>query len=316
MVLLTSVNVLGTRHLDNATEDLPCRRSGDASADVKVEIEALAHEYEQRYGVDMTILRPGLIYGPRDRHNVPQMIRALRRGKFAFIGSRDHVAPIVHVSDVVQAILSAGRTPSSQGRVYHITDGSRTTIGQFVDRLAELVGCPPPRKVLPYAVPLPGLFRLRVPRLRCGSIEAVRRSREPACVTSAPRAFSASTAHRKELGYVPHVPTGRIKTAVEWMKEHAHGQFPSPELSVKCCESASGRSCGSTGHSPTLPSRSPRLPRACRGTRRTALDTLLTRQFRVGPLPPRVPVRSVSRSDPPLCAPRASRFASRWATAP
>src|SRR5262249_60746293 len=83
-VLLTSVNVLGTRHLDLAGEDTPCRRSGDAAADVKIEIEALARKYEQDHGVDVTILRPGLIYGPRDWHNSPQMIRALRRGKCAF----------------------------------------------------------------------------------------------------------------------------------------------------------------------------------------------------------------------------------------
>src|SRR5262245_42783513 len=71
-VLLTSVNVLGTRNLERAGEDAPVRRSGDAAADVKIEIEALAREYEQRHGVDVTILRPAMIYGPGDRHNVPQ----------------------------------------------------------------------------------------------------------------------------------------------------------------------------------------------------------------------------------------------------
>jgi nucleoside-diphosphate-sugar epimerase len=226
VVLLTSVNVLGTRHLEHATEDLPCRRSGDASADVKIEIEALAQEYAQRHGVDTTILRPGLIYGPRDRHNLPQMIRALRRGKFAFIGSRENLAPIVHVSDVVQAILLAGRTPESRGRVYHVTDGSHTTIGQFIDRIAELIGSRGPTKVLPYAVPRLGCFAFEM----LGALR-LHRGRPPITRSSlrhlgTSRFFSIARA-QKELGYVPRVLYREgLKNAVAWIEEHSHGQVP------------------------------------------------------------------------------------------
>jgi nucleoside-diphosphate-sugar epimerase len=222
-VLLTSVNVLGTRHFDASTEDLPCRRSGDSAADVKVAIEELAHEYEQRHGVDTTILRPGMIYGPRDRHNLPQMIRALRRGKFAFLGSRDNVAPIVYVSDVVQAMLLAGQNAAARGRAYHITDGSRTTIGQFIDRLAELIGCPPPRKVLPYAVPYLGclafewLARLHLYRGRPPIVRNTLRH------LGTSRFFGIERA-KKELGYVPQVPyLEGLSIAVKWLEEHSDG---------------------------------------------------------------------------------------------
>lgn len=222
-VILTSVNVLGTRNLDDATEDLPCRRSHDASADVKIEIEALTNEYVQRHNVDAVILRPGLIYGPRDRHNLPQMARALRRGKFAFLGSRDNIAPIVYISDVVDAIVLAGRTPASRGRIYHITDGSRTTIGQFVDRLAELIRCPPPRKVLPYAVPylacvlFDALAALRLYRGRPPISRASFRHLATSRLVSIERAT-------QELGYAPRIFYQEgLSTAVKWMEEHAHG---------------------------------------------------------------------------------------------
>ncbi len=161
-VLLTGLIVLGARHLDAATEDLPYRRTGDPASDVKIEIEQMAWEYEQRHGVDVTVLRPGLIYGPRDRRNLPQMIRALRRGGFAYIRSRSNVMPIVYISDMVQAMRLAARTPAARGRAYHITDGSHTSIGEFIDCLAGLLGCPPPRKELPFVVPYLGclLFEL------------------------------------------------------------------------------------------------------------------------------------------------------------
>jgi nucleoside-diphosphate-sugar epimerase len=156
LVLLSSINVLGSRDLGAATEDLPCRRSHDPASDVKIEAEALALDYHRRHGVEVTMLRPGFIYGPGDPHNVPRLARAIERGKFAFLGSRDNVVPIVHVGDVAAAMLQAAATPAAAGRIYHITDGSRTTIGSFVDRLAELLGCPRPQKVLPFFVPYLG----------------------------------------------------------------------------------------------------------------------------------------------------------------
>src|SRR5262249_40521766 len=92
-VLLSSVNVLGSCNLDPATEDLPWRSSNDPAADVKIEAELLAREYAKR-GVDLVVVRPGFVYGPRDRHNLPRLAHAVERGKFVFIGSRDHVVPI------------------------------------------------------------------------------------------------------------------------------------------------------------------------------------------------------------------------------
>jgi nucleoside-diphosphate-sugar epimerase len=153
VVLVSSINVLGTRNLDPATEELPCRKSSDPAADVKIEAEQIALACHQQSGLPVTILRPGFVYGPGDPHNLPRLASAIQRGKFSFLGSRDNVVPIVHVNDVVQALLLAGSIPEAAGRVYHITDGSRTTIGQFVDEMARLLGCPSPGKTLPLFVP-------------------------------------------------------------------------------------------------------------------------------------------------------------------
>jgi nucleoside-diphosphate-sugar epimerase len=204
LVLLSSINVLGSRNLDAATEDLPCRRSHDPAADVKIAAEALALDYHRRHGVDVTILRPGFIHGPGDSHNVPRLARALQRGKFAFLGSRDNVVPIVHVSDVANAMLHAAATPAAAGRIYHIADGSRTTIGAFADRLAELLGCPPPQKVLPFFVPYLGCVVFEL-------LAALRLRRAPAPINRAALRFLGTSRFvdirraRAELGYSPLV---------------------------------------------------------------------------------------------------------------
>jgi nucleoside-diphosphate-sugar epimerase len=203
-VLLTGVIVLGARSHDGATEDQPYHRSGDLSHDVKIEIEQMAWEYERQHGVDVTVLRPGLIYGPRDRRNLPQMIRALRGGKFAYIGSRDNVMPIVYVSDMVQAMRLAARTPEARGRAYHITDGTRTTLGEFIDCLAGLLDCKPPKTVLPFFVPYLGCPFFE-------SLAALRLYRGRAPITRTNLNFLGYSRHfdisraQKELGYKPTI---------------------------------------------------------------------------------------------------------------
>ena len=149
IVLLSGLSVLGVRNLDRATEDLPRRRRGDPEIDAKVEAENLALQYHERYGLDVTILRASFIYGPRDRRNFPNLLQAIRRGKFVYVGSRHNLLPLVYVEDMVRALLLAGRSTHAGGRIYHVADGTRTTLEEIIEFLAHSLGVKPPHRVLP-----------------------------------------------------------------------------------------------------------------------------------------------------------------------
>jgi nucleoside-diphosphate-sugar epimerase len=149
VVLLSSLHVLGIGNLNPASEDLPYRRTKDAAANAKIDMEQMALASAREGAPSLVILRPGVIYGADDPHNLPKLISAIRRGKFIHLVSRNNIVPIVHVDDVAASMLLAADAPEAAGRIFHITDGSRTTIGQFVGRLAELTGSRRPRWVLP-----------------------------------------------------------------------------------------------------------------------------------------------------------------------
>jgi nucleoside-diphosphate-sugar epimerase len=221
-VFVSTLNVLGTRHLNYANEQTPYRRSSDPAADVKIAAEKLVLSFHTRQSVDVTIVRPGVIYGPGDRHNLPKLIRAIERGKFAYIGSRNHLIPLVHVRDVVQALILAGETPCARGRVYHITSDERVTISEFVDRLAALIGKPLPTKVLPYLLPYAGCILFEwLGRLRLyGGPAPIARNSLRFLGTS--RSIDITRA-RQDLGFVPSVvyQTGLIET-VRAMREEVH----------------------------------------------------------------------------------------------
>jgi nucleoside-diphosphate-sugar epimerase len=150
VILMSSINVLGNGSFADATEQAPRHHTNDLHVDQKIAAEELAERWIADR-MEVVILRPGLVYGPGDPH-LQKLARAIARGKFAFIGGRQSVVPLVHVSDMVQAMVLAAQVASPE-RVYHITDGSRTTIGELVDHLARVLECPAPKRVIPAVVP-------------------------------------------------------------------------------------------------------------------------------------------------------------------
>jgi 2-alkyl-3-oxoalkanoate reductase len=216
IVLLSSLNVLGNHSFSAATEDAPRKVTHDLHADLKSAAEVVA-ERAIRDGRDIIILRPGLIYGAGDL-NFSKLARAIARGKLVYIGSRDNIVPIVHVDDVVQAMILAARVSRVESRVFNITDGSKTTIGELVTGLAAAVGAQPPTRVL----------RRILPRIAVSVFELL--GREGPITRSTLRFLGTSryvdiSRARKELGYEPRVPLKEgLAGCADWLKASVAAQ--------------------------------------------------------------------------------------------
>ena len=115
----------------------------------KLEAEALALEYHRAKGLPVSIVRPGFIYGPRDRTVLPKLLRALRERKFWYIGSGEQILNCIYVKNLVQAIFLAAEQSRAIGETFNITDGEKVTKKMFVSRVAQLAGIKPPRRKLP-----------------------------------------------------------------------------------------------------------------------------------------------------------------------
>jgi nucleoside-diphosphate-sugar epimerase len=197
VILMSSINVLGSCELDNATEEMPYQYSHEPHADAKIEAERLAIRYHQEHGLDIIILRPGFIYG-RGEPYLPKLAYAISNGKFAYIGSQNNIAPLVHVNDVVRAMLLAAEKPSTKGQIYHITDGSETTVRELVELLATHLHCPKPKKIVPQVFA----------KIACTACERLH-IRSPITRTAL-RFLGTSrriniTKAKKELGYSPQI---------------------------------------------------------------------------------------------------------------
>ena len=97
-----------------------------------------------------TILRPTGVYGPREKDYMT-MVDSIRRGVDVAIGGKPQELTFVYVTDVVQAVFLAMKSPKSIGRAYFLSDGEVYSSRTFSDYIIEELG---KKRVL----------RLRLPR--------------------------------------------------------------------------------------------------------------------------------------------------------
>jgi 2-alkyl-3-oxoalkanoate reductase len=151
-VHFSSLGVYAARHHygTDESEPLPAHHV-DGYTQTKVESEELALRYHREHGVPVVVLRPGFIYGPRDRTVLPKLMDNLRRRKVNYIGGGKRALNTIYVGNLVEAAFLAVEKPGAVGQVYNLTDGEAVSKRRFIEAIADGVGLPRPN---PVSVPL------------------------------------------------------------------------------------------------------------------------------------------------------------------
>lgn len=149
-VHVSSLGVYAARHHygTDETEPLPAKHS-DGYTQSKVEAEELALRYYRDFGVPVVVLRPGFVYGPRDRTVMPRMIENLRAGNIRYPGGGQRALNTIYVGNLVQAVFRALETTQAVGQVYNLTDGESVSKRRFIEAVADAMQLPRPTKTPP-----------------------------------------------------------------------------------------------------------------------------------------------------------------------
>ena len=115
----------------------------------KLEAERIAAEYFDR--LPIAIVRPPVIYGPRET-DLFQVVKAAARWRLAPIVGDPH-APlsVVHVQDVARGLILAAQSTESAGKVYYVAGPETLTIRTMIDAVEKAVK----HKVAKIPVPAP-----------------------------------------------------------------------------------------------------------------------------------------------------------------
>lgn len=78
--------------------------------------------------MSVTILRPPLIYGPEMKGNLKKMLKGMNEGWFPRFPEMNNKRSMIHVDDLVRAILFIENNAASYGEIYIATDGEKYSI--------------------------------------------------------------------------------------------------------------------------------------------------------------------------------------------
>ncbi len=104
--------------------------------------ELYCKAYQELYGIDYTILRFGIPYGPRAREAavIPAFVgKALRGEALTLAGDGGQSRRFVYVEDLADGV-ALGLSDDASNRVYNLASNENVTIKQIAERVRELIG--------------------------------------------------------------------------------------------------------------------------------------------------------------------------------
>jgi 2-alkyl-3-oxoalkanoate reductase len=118
----------------------------------KIESERIVWRRHAEKQLDVTVIRPAMVYGPGDQAMLSRIIGLLRQRKILFLGDPQVTLPLVHVHDVARATVLAAHSERSTGQAYNVVNPEKVTQEEFFNTIAALAGAPCVRRRLPYPV--------------------------------------------------------------------------------------------------------------------------------------------------------------------
>jgi 2-alkyl-3-oxoalkanoate reductase len=136
------------------TEDTPHDPPGDRNfghyARSKALAEQLVWDFHRRGELAGTVLRPALVYGPRDESILPRLIDYLRSPLATYIGRGNPVIDPIEVTDVARCALAAATCDRAIGRAFNVAPPDEIGVRDFYRSLCRALDIAPPRFTLPY----------------------------------------------------------------------------------------------------------------------------------------------------------------------
>jgi nucleoside-diphosphate-sugar epimerase len=221
-VHLSSLGVYEARHHHGTDESEPLpEQHMDGYTQTKVEAEKLALHYQRAHGVPVVVLRPGFVYGPRDRTVMPKLVKRLAAGRVHYLGGDVRALNTIYVGNLVEAAFLAVESPNAVGQAFNLTDGERVTRQRFFEAVCGGLSLPPPHQRLPR-----WLAALAVRLLRWQARRATRKGRKALLPPAQYKFllldldFSIEKAKR-ELGYRPRYTFDQgMAETIAWYKQN------------------------------------------------------------------------------------------------
>ncbi len=171
--------------------------------------------------VPWTIIRPTLVFGPRERSTMRAYIQAIQSGRFCLIGP-DVLQSFVYVKNLVQGTYQASLSEAAVGQTFFLSDPRPYTLAEFSRAAAQSLGVRLPR----IRLPIPAAMGIAWGFWCLGKLLRVPVPIFPSRVRTmtTPYVYSIEKA-RRVFGYNPPFSLDQAwQETAAWYREHLHGK--------------------------------------------------------------------------------------------
>lgn len=134
---LSSVGVMGTAGKSESVNEEHPANPRNAYEKSKYDGERVAFRYQENGNLNITVLRPSIIYGedkePRGDHFL-SLVRSINTGHFVLMGEK-FVNTYIYVGDVVAAAIMLADHPNSGGETFIVNEP--IPLREFIDEIAR-----------------------------------------------------------------------------------------------------------------------------------------------------------------------------------
>lgn len=139
-VFISTIGVNGDRTTTKAfsEDDAPHPRSPYAIS--KWEAESALRSLAEQTGMEVVIVRPPLVYGPRAPGNLGRLIETIRRGLPLPLGAVSNRRSLVALDNLTNFILTCVERPAAANETFLVSDGHDLSTTELIRGLAAAMG--------------------------------------------------------------------------------------------------------------------------------------------------------------------------------
>lgn len=146
VVYLSSLVAHGRRWPAVLSEDFPLQFQGDPYGVTKAESEREAMAFARASGLELTIVRPTIVYGPGSGRVLTDLER-VRFEQLKLLGHGRGLLNLIYVDDLVDGICLAESTDGAAGEAFLLSGERPVTVRDYYAALARMCRKPVPPEV-------------------------------------------------------------------------------------------------------------------------------------------------------------------------
>jgi nucleoside-diphosphate-sugar epimerase len=167
------------------------------------------------------ILRPHLIWGPRDKHFLPRIIERAKR--LVRVGNGKNLVDTIYIDNAAEAHILASdsleKNHTLSGKIYFISQGEPIPVWNMINAILKAAGLEPVKRSIPYRMAwlIGALLEVLYKTFHIGGEPQM--TRFLANELAKAHWFDISAA-RKDLGYVPRISTDEgLRRLENWLQD-------------------------------------------------------------------------------------------------